>query len=418
MASVSSNVKSPVAGDYFAQAVPARRNSTSARSSRASIPEGDTITVQNLVSLMQMGSREVQILLLDVRPRQEFDEGHIMSQSIVCIEPDVVRRDNISASQISESLVLAPASEARLFDSRHNFDVVVFYDQETQKIRRSRGSQAENAILGLYNALSLYDFGSDGESKKPKLLEGGIDAWTNVMGSALQTSSTAGGPGTKPTRPAVRRSTLTRPATKYVTKPIQDPAEAKRWEESLNDLDDAALVRSTDDFLRRYPPPQSLQESMTSPVDKEVKSHRVLGHIPPAEAYASALPSPPTRPAPAVPRPSHSGLMENDEDDHYVRTMMANATKAIKQPRKATGLDNPGNWCYANSSLQAVFASLPFADTFISGDTLRKYPVPMKKGEKIAHPQLLCKIMANLFHWMRDGNFPHMKAKTLMVRAS
>ena len=80
---------------------------------------------------MQAGSKDVQVLLIDVRSRHEFDDGHIMSQSTICIEPDIVQRDNISANEVSDSMVLAPTSEARLFERRHEFDVVVFYDHDS-----------------------------------------------------------------------------------------------------------------------------------------------------------------------------------------------------------------------------------------------------------------------------------------------
>ncbi len=80
------------------------------------------------------------------------------------------------------------------------------------------------------------------------------------------------------------------------------------------------------------------------------------------------------------------------------------------------GLNNPGNWCYGNSSLQALFSTPGFSAELSSGEWVNLYKVPMKKDEKIQHPQLLAKLTANLFHWMAVGKFKAMEAKTLMVR--
>ena len=172
------------------------------------------------------------------------------------------------------------------------------------------------------------------------------------------------------------------------------------------------MVRSTDDFLRRYPPPSQIQESMTAPISASDKPGIPDGAMI-QESYAS-LPSPPTRPAPAVPRPSHSGLIESDDEDHYLRAKMVKAASTVGS-RKAVGLVNPHNWCYANSLLQCLFASPGFGNELSSGSLITTYKVPMKAGEKISQPQLLSKIVSNMFHWMQNGKFDTMKAKTLMV---
>jgi len=410
-AAFSNNLKSPPSEDYFTGAPSSGRTSTS---SRPSIPDGDTVTVQELLKLMQAGSKEVRVLLVDIRSREEFDEGHIMSQSTICIEQDVLQRTHVSAAEIEDSLVLSPGSEAQLFEKRSEFDVVVFYDQDSSSLP-SYGfdrTPAQRAVLGLYKALADYDSPLE-QSSKPKLLRGGLDAWTNVMGTvSLQTSKTAASNGSQPIKRPVHRSSLSRSTRKFVTRPIQDPAEAKRWEESLQD-EKQVLVRTTDDFLRRYPPPSQIQESMTSPIsaseDADISTGSLL-----QDSYAS-LPAPPTRPAPAVPRPSHSGLMESDEEDHYMRSKMAKVATTGAGARQAVGLINPSNWCYANSLLQCLYASPGFGEELTSGKWAGAYQVPMKAGERISQPQLLSKMLSNLFHWMQNGKFEVMKAKTLMV---
>jgi len=56
---------------------------------RPAAPKETTISVNTLCSYLE-GSK-VSVLLLDVRPRNEFMEGHIFTRSIVCVEPIILR---------------------------------------------------------------------------------------------------------------------------------------------------------------------------------------------------------------------------------------------------------------------------------------------------------------------------------------
>jgi ubiquitin carboxyl-terminal hydrolase 8 len=53
-------------------------------------PSEIMLTPESLRSYLQQGS-VLSVLILDVRSREEYDEGHIPSPSIVCIEPIVLR---------------------------------------------------------------------------------------------------------------------------------------------------------------------------------------------------------------------------------------------------------------------------------------------------------------------------------------
>ncbi|ERT02126.1 ubiquitin carboxyl-terminal hydrolase 8 [Sporothrix schenckii 1099-18] len=443
------------------------------RRPRIAIPDGDTIDAEDLLKLIQAGAKDVQLLLVDIRSREEFDEGHIMSQATICVESDVLQREDISASQIADSMVLAPVSEKRQFDRRSDADLIVFYDNDSEAIVRNGkpSSEVDRAVSGFFDALAYYDYQSDSDSSvQPKLLKGGIEAWISLLGpNSLQTSSTSAETAGVVSRAAAlraaraaqrpRQNTFTRPQSKYMAKPIQDADEAKRWEESLKSMDKSAgLVRTTDDFLRRFPPVSAIQESMTTPPATTQDDSEIGFHTPtatdkaftitplqdrpssratvgsnleykgapvqssPAAAAAAAatlystLPAPPTRPPPTVPRQTHNDVAEADDEDHYMRTKLAKAgvTGGGRIRRQKVGLYNPGNWCYGNSSFQSMFASGPFAEELTTSEWLSNWKVPMKADEKISHPQLLAKILANSFHWMQYGKFEAMKAKTLM----
>ncbi|KAL2135770.1 hypothetical protein VTI74DRAFT_6975 [Chaetomium olivicolor] len=388
---------------------------TSSTPPKLSVPDGDTISVEDLLRFMRAGTKDFSILLIDIRSREEFDDGHIMSQATICLEPEVLSRSHISAQQIADSNVLAPVAEQLLFDKRHEFDLVVFYDQDSEHVVQKPQTLEARAITGLYNALNQYDFSGISKSKPgPKLLQGGLDAWTNLVGSAsLQTSSTT--TVKKYTSTAMTRSFLNL-RQKYVTRPIQDPAEAKRWEDTLADSGAISPIRTTEDFLRRFPPVSEHRESMTAPVSPPASRPQSpfqnrLSH---EESLYTSLPSPPARPPPALPRRSYSGLAEA-EDSSLVLANRVQAQPTLETPRKyRTGLQNPGVFCFANSSLQSMFATPGFAREVYSGQWKDVYKVPTKPDEQIENPQLLMKCLANLFHWLNQGTFRALAAKTFM----
>ena len=404
----------PVESSLPAQTPPAGRAPAPQRT-KLPLPDGDTISVDDLLRLMRAGAKDLSILIIDIRSREEFDEGHIMSQATICVEPEVLARGHISASQILDSIVLAPATEQLLFEKRNEFGLVVFYDQDSESILEKPQTLEARAVSGLFNALTQYDFTSAlGPRPSPKLLRGGLDAWTSVVGNgSLQSSSTT---KTKRQSTTPMARSFLNPRQKYVTRPIQDPAEAKRWEETIADAGAISPIRTTEDFLRRFPSISEHQESMVSPVSPPTSRPQSpfqyrLSH---EENLYTSLPSPPTRPPPALPRRSYSGLAE--AEDHSLALAKKTTNTIVDTVRKhRTGLQNPGVFCFANSSLQAMFATPGFAREAWSGSWKDTYKVPKKPDEHLENPQLLIKCLANLFHWLNQGSFRSLAAKTFMV---
>lgn len=397
-------------------------SASSASSPKVSIDisTGETIDVERLYGLMKA---RLSILIVDIRPRDEFDEGHIMSTSTICVEPDILIRENLSCDQISESLVLSPDSEQSVFDKRNEYDLLVVYDQNSGAISRPPRNQSDVALVSFFRALVHLNYGRE-LKQPPKLLEGGIDAWVDLLGPAALQSTSASSARTARLRLG-HQGGLGRRKSKYVGKPMK-PDDVIAWQATVNQDDEMtasspSFHRTTEDFIRRFPAISLEQESMTSPAVRPLQlSDPAQGPTGPSEWQADT-PNPPTRPDRAMPRRNYNGLSQEsgqngDGSGPGLATGRGNA--ALDGPRSPvektyTALHNPINWCYANSVLQALFAS-HFARALRGQNWKMRFKVPMKKDEKIPQPQLMMQILANLFHWMSTGNFKVMKAHTLM----
>ncbi|KAL8870356.1 MAG: hypothetical protein Q9174_003584, partial [Haloplaca sp. 1 TL-2023] len=137
--------------------------------------------------------RESNVLVIDVRSRADFDQGHIWAKSIICIEP-VSLRHGLAAEELEESLVVSPLPEIELFVKRNEFDYVVYYDQQTSTDSFLTGPPNRSnspALRALHD--TLREFNYDKPLRRPPLmLKGGLDAWADLVGTAgLAQSKTA-----------------------------------------------------------------------------------------------------------------------------------------------------------------------------------------------------------------------------------
>ncbi|KAG7144482.1 Ubiquitin carboxyl-terminal hydrolase 8 like protein [Verticillium longisporum] len=112
----------------------------------------------------------------------------------------------------------------------------------------------------------------------------------------------------------------------------------------------------------------------------------------------------------AAAKPTLSGFT----DTSSASTTQALISKSKSAGQHMTGLNNPHNWCYANSLIQSLRLSPGFGGELANKDWDKLYVLPRKSDEKSDHPRLMARIIANLFYWMAEGSFPVMKAQTLM----
>ncbi|KAI9151865.1 Ubiquitin carboxyl-terminal hydrolase [Paramyrothecium foliicola] len=410
--------------DYFApmQAVGEKPDSVPSPKIPQGIADAASVTAEELYELIKS---KASLLVIDVRSREDFEAGHIWTQNTICVEPTVLDRGDLSASQIGESLCLSSSKEQLAFEERSKFDIVVFHDEDSEMVPNFPNNEAELALIRLQRALTDFDYDASKLKNTPKLLRGGIRAWTDLMGPASVQSTH---PTEKMPSLSSHASTDLRQRRKSSYTVKLDSEEAKKWQEivkqdSIDTASTPGYVRSKEDFLRRYPPVIMEQESMTGPSNVNRTPRYGSSH---ADDLRSELPTPPSRPPPAVPRPSYSGVSQSSIDaDTYDETGVTQSpriptrSKPAEQassdlPRVYTGLDNPGNWCYANSLLQALLVSPGFGRELADSSWQESHKVPRTKTEKMDNPQLMMKIMSNLFHWMSTGKFHSMKAQTLM----
>ncbi|KAI2442922.1 ubiquitin-specific protease doa4 [Ophidiomyces ophidiicola] len=403
------------------------------------ISVGTTITADVLFKYL----RKYDILLIDVRSREQYDSGHIYSNSVICVEP-VVLRENVSAEELEDRLIISPEFEQALFSRRNEFDLVVYYDQSTSDSSYLAGSPASSPVphlRALYD--TLYEFNMykplrDG--RPPVLLVGGLDAWVDLVGpQSLATTHTAvimhtvgartSTPGRRqpprrmptvsansswevkkrrlreftPLNPEEERAWLEKAKTEEID-PTSYVAEAGGITEEPEDLEasgtesNSPFVHTYEDFFRRFPEPQDIRQSMAS-----------IPSNPPAYAQFTDEPpiAPPSRPPPAVPRPSYSGVA----DDRHLQPPLARQASAtkhalyksvspldrIKLPR--TGLVNLGSTCYMNSIIQSLSATTELTKFFFDN---RFHTQVQKnwKGSQGVLPGLYANLIRSL--WKND----------------
>ena len=399
--------------------------------SSADLPHATSIGANDLYERL----RAYNVLVIDVRNREEYDQGHIFAKSIMCVEP-LELRHGVSAEELEDRLVVSPANELDLFERRNEFDLVVYYDQRTASDHFLSGAPSATDGLAL-RALhdTLYEFNAYKPLRRPPvMLTGGLDAWIDLVGyQALQITSTAALIDStksralipKPGRPIGRVPMASSNSSLEVRKrrlreyhPL-DAEEDKTWRErarkeeveaseyhSVQSDDDtdsttlhpeqpnSLLVHSYEEFLRKFPDPSGTRQSM------------ILA--PPPPSRPPPIPSIPSRPPPAVPRPSYSGVSERESSQLSPTSRQPSSAQPplytsramphyLKLPR--TGLINFSVTCYMNATIQCLLATIPLSQFFLD-NRWRDYIQKNWKGSNGIMPEIFANLIRSL--WRND----------------
>lgn len=396
-----------------------------------------TITAMELKEYLRISN----ILVIDVRSRQDYDEGHIFATSVMCIEP-VGLRLGMSADELEDRLVISPPAEQSLLERRNEFDFVVYYDQKTRSdgfLDRPPTDHNASTLRALYD--SLYEFNLDKPLRhRPLLLLGGIEAWMDLMTpqslamsqtAAISASARAQNPTGRPGRPIgrvrmasanssleVRRRRLREynplnadEEKTWLEKARTEGVQSADYAHAQSDSDTEStssqsheppspFVHSYDEFLRKFPEHPGMQQSMTA------SSRPPLP--PPPSRIAPSMPSVPSRPPPAVPRPSYSGVSERESSPFSPTSRQVSSVqpplytgRAVSHHRKLprTGLVNFSVTCYMNATIQCLLATLPLSHFFLD-DKWRDLTQKNWKGSQGIMPEIYANLIRDL--WRGD----------------
>ncbi|KAI9818892.1 MAG: ubiquitin-specific protease doa4 [Pycnora praestabilis] len=412
-------------------------NDGNSRRPSADLPYETAVSVEKLYDYL----KRFDILLIDVRTREAFDDGHIFARSIMCIEPAGLRV-GMPAEDLEDGLILSPDQERDFFHQRDQFELIVYYDQSTTSSRFLNGSPntvGTPSLRALYDA--VYEFSYQKPIKRPPVfLIGGIDAWVDLVGEqALKASNVADMDGGRVNRPAkklgrpIAKSSRARLTYNLESRRMQmrdynplNSEEEKAWLEKAQHEGDVAqyqqilgdhngasqgdvsvegaapVVHSYDEFLRRFPETSTLQQSMVAPVAGRPQSSGPYYN-------PSTFNQAPLRPAPAVPRKSYSGVSEKAPPQSAPSLRSApsaaplyfasaiSASSSLKLPR--TGLINFGVTCYMNATIQCLSATTPLTNFFLD-NSYRSVVQRNWKGSQGVMPEYYANVVRSL--WKGD----------------
>ncbi|TRM57899.1 hypothetical protein BD626DRAFT_513251 [Schizophyllum amplum] len=144
-------------------------------------PKSNLATPKELLSYL----REHKVLLIDVRNQAEFEREHIKALAVVCVEPLILQRANVSADTIDDALNVAAGVQLSCFRMREKFDLVVMYDRSSTSFERG------SPLYVLNDAIYVTYMGPKPLKRPAMMLIGGIEAWRREFGGAELESGSA-----------------------------------------------------------------------------------------------------------------------------------------------------------------------------------------------------------------------------------
>jgi len=138
-------------------------------------PGFDTVEDRERGTRRMVRKSAPKVLLLDVRPRLDWERRRIKGVDSVCIEPSTIRPGLSTDDIINRLQTTASAGERKAFESRQTYDVVVICDRE------SRAMTEELEVI--YQAIYEGDYRTP-LKQAPRLLVGGIERWSRKVGDS------------------------------------------------------------------------------------------------------------------------------------------------------------------------------------------------------------------------------------------
>ncbi|KAF9127736.1 ubiquitin-specific protease doa4 [Mortierella sp. 14UC] len=209
------------------------------------------------------------VLLIDVRMQVQYENAKIKSKTIVNIEP-LALRDGVSAKVIAEQgLFNNPPEERQLFADRASFDLVVYYDQNSQEKEKSP------PLCTLFRALHDLEFERP-LARRPVFLIGGFDAWLEcasmdwVEGQGVENAKKQHPSLTPPLDPANLSGIFLPGSASIAFNQNQAYSILTKVAQGggISRTEGKAILANIEDYLRREDSPQSMvnPRNVSSPV--------------------------------------------------------------------------------------------------------------------------------------------------------
>ncbi|KAL3234614.1 Ubiquitin carboxyl-terminal hydrolase 4 [Nakaseomyces bracarensis] len=383
---------------------------------------GSGISCRELLSLIKFN--EDGVLLIDVRPKLEYDQNHIKTKNVICIEP-ISFKESYSDQQIEKiSMIPSPKAEIQIFQRRDEFPYIVLYTDLEEKsnfyfqqlkallgiiIQRSFSKPLDlNKTKVFFLSDSLQNWMKNGgEIEKSKEIRHirprGFSGGNGIIGMPLQERRTSGTIGHNmpsinpmpksplPPLPSTKADSIpghgsfdaqsfrstNYPQTPHITHsvPIRSlstsPDPVTNINQNLNTRVETSSSPKLNgrnnvfpDLSRSYLLRKDLSNGSNSQHNPSINSRESTAPIVRSSSAEPQLPPMPSRP------------------DKINRRDNKPKTPNIFETEIMVGLENMGNSCYINCIIQCILATHELLQIFLNGNYAKHINKDSKLGSK------------------------------------
>jgi ubiquitin carboxyl-terminal hydrolase 8 len=345
------------------------------------LPENENITKLELGRLWSQskgGASNPSILFIDLRPKDQFEQSTIKGSNIVNIDLTAIK-PHISARELEMYLNSRNLKMGHLFSSRHTFDCIVMYDQDSEYIQASsilNGQVSQCTIYDIKLAITEHEY-SKKLRKAPYFLIGGLKEWYSYLGDKGLIHHTQNKfPSISITS---SNSSSVKSSSQLSATGAIGPARGKPIYQNVSDFlsGQASAIKAQESMMKpRSPQPARLRSPIFEPIPISTTSsnqsserrrtifddhyYNFTGSPPVPEPAKLSHISPPMTPT------------QSTSQSSYFTTITPPLTpmpvsSAPSSHIGATGLRNLGNTCFMNSIIQCINGTSPLARHFLDG---------------------------------------------------